>query len=56
MNDYLFGNYIYERRKQSGDSQNELGQKLGVTGKAVSKWDTGAAKPTTDTLRKLAAL
>lgn len=56
MNDYLFGNYIYERRKQSGDSQNELGQKLGVTGKAVSKWENGAAKPTTDILRKLAAL
>jgi len=56
MNDYSFGNYIYERRKQSGDSQNELGQKLGVTGKAVSKWENGAAKPTTDILRKLAAL
>lgn len=56
MNDYLFGNYIYEKRKQSGDSQNELGQKLGVTGKAVSKWENGAAKPSTDILQKLAAL
>lgn len=56
MNDYSFGNYIYTRRKQSGDTQNELGRKLGVTGKAVSKWENGAAKPTTDILRKLAAL
>ena len=56
MNDYAFGNYIYQRRKQTGDSQNELGRKLGVTGKAVSKWENGAARPTTDILRKLAAL
>ena len=45
MNDYSFGEYLYQKRKQSGDSQNELGKKLGVTGKAVSKWENGAAKP-----------
>lgn len=56
MNDYPFGNYIYEKRKQTGDSQNELGRKLGVSGKAVSKWENGAAKPTTDVLRRLSAL
>ena len=28
MNDYSFGKYIFEKRKQSGDSQNELGRKL----------------------------
>ena len=38
MNDYSFGNYMYEKRKETGESQNELGRKLGVTGKAVSKW------------------
>ena len=37
-------------------AQNELGRKLGVTGKAVSKWENGAAKPKTEILRKLAAL
>ena len=56
LNDYTFGNYIYEKRKLSGDSQNELGQKLGVTGKAVSKWENGKAKPQLQLLRKLAAL
>lgn len=56
MNDDTFGNYIYEKRKLSGDSQNELGQKLGVTGKAVSKWENGKAKPQLQLLRKLAAL
>ncbi len=29
---------------------------LGVTDKAVSKWETGRAKPTTNSIRKLAAL
>ena len=56
MNDYSFGNYMYEKRKETGESQNELGRKLGVTGKAVSKWENGAAKPKTEILRKLAAL
>lgn len=56
MNDYSFGNYMCEKRKETGESQNELGRKLGVTGKAVSKWENGAAKPKTEILRKLAAL
>ena len=45
MNDYTFGEYLYQKRKQSGDSQNELVEKLGVTGKAVSKWENGSAVP-----------
>lgn len=56
MNDYSFGEYLYQKRKQSGDSQNELGKKLGVTGKAVSKWENGAAKPKIQIIRKMAAL
>ena len=40
-----FCEYLYQKRKQSGDSQNELVEKLGVTGKAVSKWENGSAKP-----------
>lgn len=56
MYDYSFGNYIYEKRKLSGDSQSELGRKLGVTGKAVSKWETGNVKPQLQILRKMAAL
>ena len=56
MNDYSFGNYLYEMRKRTGMSQNELGEQLGVSGKAVSKWETGAAKPKTEVLRRLSAL
>lgn len=56
MNDYNFGNYIFELRKRSGLSQSELAVKVGVTNKAVSKWEVGRAKPGTETIRKLAAL
>ena len=56
MNDYSFGNYLYELRKQAGLSQTALAEKLGVTNKAVSKWEVGKAKPATETLRRLAAL
>lgn len=56
MNDYAFGNKIYKLRTGLNLSQTELAEMLGVTNKAVSKWENGKAKPTTDTLRKLAAL
>jgi len=56
MNDFAFGNYLYELRVKKGLTQNELGELLGVSGKAVSKWETGAAKPRTDTLMRLAAV
>ena len=56
MNDYDFGNYLYQMRKAHGDSQRRLAEKLGISPKAVSKWETGAAKPKTEHLRQLAAL
>ena len=56
MNDFEFGNYIYERRCKTGMTQAEMAERLGVTNKAVSKWETGKSKPTTNTLRKMAAL
>lgn len=54
MNDYKFGNYLYELRINAGLSQGELAQELGVTSKAISKWENGKSKPTTDKLNKLA--
>lgn len=56
MNDYEFGNYLYELRKKAGLSQTELAWQLGVTNKAVSKWETGKAKPGTETIRKLSGV
>lgn len=56
MNDYKFGNYIFELRSRAGLSQSELASKIGVTNKAVSKWEVGKAKPGVEKIRKLAAL
>ena len=56
MNDFEFGNYIYEMRKKSGLTQNELAKEIGISNKAISKWENGKSKPTTDVLRKLSVL
>ena len=56
MRDYSFGNRLYALRRQAGLTQQALAAQLGVTAKAVSKWETGSAKPQTDTLTKLSAL
>ena len=56
MADYKFGNYIYELRSKAGLSQSELAAEIGVTNKAVSKWEMGKAKPSVETIRKLASL
>ena len=55
MNDYKFGNYIYDLRRRNGISQAELAEVLGVTNKAVSKWENGKAKPKTDVLVKMSS-
>lgn len=56
MNDYAFGNKLLELRKGLNLSQSELAVILGVTNKAVSKWETGRSKPTTNVIRKMASL
>lgn len=54
MKDYSFGNFICALRTRRGLSQFQLGTLVGVSGKAVSKWENGAAKPQLSTCRKLA--
>ena len=53
MRDYKFGTRIYNLRKGKGWSQEELGNLIGVSNKAVSKWETGEAKPAVNQLMKL---
>ena len=36
---------LYELRRASGMSQEELAEKLGVSRQAVSKWESGATQP-----------
>ena len=56
MNDYRFGNYLTGLRKRSGMTQQLLAMKLGVTDKAVSKWENGRSKPALAQLRRLAEI
>lgn len=39
------GKLIAARRKELRLTQDELGQRLGVTAKAVSKWERGLSYP-----------
>ena len=54
MNDYEFGNFIMNMRIGHGFSQFQLGKLMGVSDKAVSKWETGKSKPRLNTCRRLA--
>ncbi len=51
---FKIGNFICELRKSKGLSQTELGNKLNVTNKAVSRWETGRGLPDSSLLLPLA--
>lgn len=51
-----FGNFLYELRKEKGMTQADLALALGVTNKAVSKWETGEAMPETSLLLPIARI
>ena len=51
---FKIGNFICELRKNKGLSQTELGNKLNVTNKAVSRWETGRGLPDSSLLLPLA--
>ena len=45
MNQEKIGKFIAECRKQEGLTQMQLAERLNVTDRAVSKWETGRAMP-----------
>ena len=49
-----FGSFLYELRKGKGLTQKELAEKLLVSSKAISKWETGANMPDVSLLIPLA--
>ena len=51
-----FGAFVATLRKGKGITQKELSEQLGVSDKAVSKWETGASLPDTALLIPLANL
>ncbi|MBQ7374154.1 MAG: helix-turn-helix domain-containing protein [Clostridia bacterium] len=52
----ILGNKLYDLRKTTGLSQEELADKLGVSRQAISKWERGEALPDTANLIALAKL
>ena len=56
MNHYDLGNRICSHREALGLTQAELGRLLGVSGKAVSKWENGQITPKSTMLTRLAEI
>ena len=48
------GQRIKAARKSAGMTQEELGQKLGVSGSAIAQYETDKRKPKMETLRRIA--
>lgn len=53
MDANVTGRFIAEMRRQKGYTQKELAEKLMVTDKAVSRWETGKGLPDTSLLKPL---
>ena len=56
MNNQTFGATIAALRKAQGMTQLELAEKMGVTDKAVSKWERDLSFPDVSSLPKLAEI
>ncbi len=54
LDKYTFGNKLYKLRTESNLTQKDLANILGVSDKAVSKWETGEAMPRVKTLKNIA--
>ena len=50
------GKFIAELRKEKGYTQEQLGDKIGVTNKTISRWETGIYLPPADALLALGEL
>ena len=51
-----FGNMVAALRKEKGMTQLELAEKMGVTDKAVSKWERDLSFPDVSSIPKLAEI
>ena len=53
MNQFKTGKFIAECRKEKSLTQMQLSEKLGITDKAVSKWERGITMPDTSIMLEL---
>lgn len=56
MDQLKIGKFIAECRKNVGLTQKQLAEKLGITDRAVSKWETGKALPDSSIMLELCRL
>ena len=56
MNQYITGAVIRELREKNNMTQGELAEKLGISDKAVSKWERDIACPDINSIPKLAEI
>ena len=54
MNTYVTGNTIRQLREGRNLTQAELGEKIGVSSKTISKWETARGLPDISLLQPLA--
>lgn len=54
MNNYVTGATIKQLREKCGMTQAELSERIGVSSKAISKWETGKGFPDISLLQPLA--
>lgn len=45
MNQLLVGKFITQKRKEKNLTQEQLAEKIGVSNKTISKWETGKCMP-----------
>ena len=53
MDQIKIGKFIQKRRKEKNITQNELAEKLGITDRAISKWENGNYLPDAGTMPEL---
>lgn len=55
MNSYITGTTVKRLREKKGFTQEELAQKIGVSSKAISKWETAKGLPDISLIEPLAS-
>lgn len=56
MNNVKTGNLIKQLRKEKGLTQKDLAERLGITDKAISKWERGLSSPDIAPLEELSQI
>ena len=53
MNQLTIGKFILKKRKEKNLTQEQLAEKLGVSNKTISKWETGKCMPDYSVIKNL---